>query len=363
MLCDVSGTLATAGGTAVPGVKIDSWNANGSVSSSTSSDGSFAFATICGAGRFQLSWQTAPVAGLPKSAFLTGAVEVSSGDRYAMKLPPAVTATVNVTDAQQTPVAGAGVFQTNEHSDFDADPAQLFTGGPAFNVVVEMNGAQTDAKGTAKLVTFPDHDMNLTVYPPSGSPLQPSDFVLDATRSVTRDVTLSTTPAGVPYPGTVRDAAGNGVPGLVTSIDGSRTHAKTDAGGAFTAYGPTATGQLWGGVGDREEALAPLPSHLPRWFALGPVPVTAIDGQPIEVTLPEIRRIRIIVRNHKGDTQGGVSLLRRTDGVDYLSEPTVLVPGTPAQSVRFQVPSSLHNDWTASSRSTHFRVLPSASSG
>jgi hypothetical protein len=329
VLCDISGSLVTASGVGVPGVGLWFHNGSGSVNKPTSADGGFAFAAACGQSTLQISWRTTPAAGLPTIAMLRGTVEVTDGGSYALRLPPAVKASVTVVDGDHAdaPVAGALVYQTNESNEYTTDKAAVLAGSPAFDVWTEVPSPLSDSAGKATLVTFPDHDMTMSVRPPSGSKLLESSFVLNAGTNVSKKVVLSETPPDkVALTGVVRDSAGRGVPGLLVALPGTPDpYISTDATGAFKVWGAPGATTL-GGWTDGAYPQEQLTPDVPFDFSFSvPLTLTATSG-PVEITLPPVAHVRINLTDHEGHTAWAA--LEPPPLSLFPSEPAVLVPGT-----------------------------------
>jgi protocatechuate 3,4-dioxygenase beta subunit len=339
VVCDIAGKVTTASGTAVPGAKLDFWNDSGQSSGTTKADGSYAFSTVCGSGTLHLWWQTPPLAGLPEGADFWGTVTATDGGRYDLQLPPVVKVTLNVRDDTGVGFGGALVYQTNEHTDYETNQAPLLDGHAGFTSVVEVPGKFTDSSGKATLVTFPDRDMDLTVRPPASSPLQPRTLLVDATASVTKTVDLSRTSAGVPFAGVVRDSAGRGIPGLYMHVTGAQRGYDTDASGAFSAYGPSVTAQLGGGISSGGGGEAdPVTADSPASFSFSGIPVTGGAGRSVEITMPPVSHVRLTVLNHDGWPQSYVHLEEKDNYPYRKSDPAVLVPGTPARPIDMRIP-------------------------
>lgn len=132
----LKGTVHTAAGLAVPGIRLNAVNDDGSSSVTTAPDGTFAMAVIKGSGLFRLTddfdndpwYPSYRQVGLPGEFSLAMNLRVAHDMDLPITLPPAHPVTVTVTNGDGEPLSGASIT-TPSYGGLPLDA--LWPGGPA----------------------------------------------------------------------------------------------------------------------------------------------------------------------------------------------------------------------------------------
>ena len=297
-----SGTVRAATGAPVPRIFVSA----GSTSVVTSVDGRFAITRS--PARYELgvrggSRGTGPltVPGLPEFFTFSGptdAIDLTTNDLGAdIHLPPTVTVTVRVTDANGGPAANIPADFTGTLS----DQPLLGPEHPGFQVeqTGEVSSLRTDVTGTFRFTVFRGTELAAGTGICARFPVSPSRVCNAGKITASGDIDLALTqqPPTPTYTfsGTVRDAAGAAVPNANVVYGAS---VQTDSGGFFSITLDPGTYELGVNGGG---AMGPLRvPGLPGFFRFQHTGIPLTGDVVREVRLPDTTSATVTVKDVQG---------------------------------------------------------------
>lgn len=231
----VSGTLHNGAGEPVSHASVSFYG--GFVETATAPDGSFSLTAPAGECFLEII-STGPNPGLPPSwQFFGPASDCSAGMELGeIDLPQTSTLTVEVLDDEGAGIPGAKVFSPEMEP-----PLVEFDGGSLAQVRSLPEAVNTDGNGRASFTVFAGsfhaHHSHGSVEPPAGSGYAFTGFNVPVMEG---DTTTVVQPVhAVHLSGTLRDAAGEPVPGASMALGGSPADVETTtaADGFFSIEG------------------------------------------------------------------------------------------------------------------------------
>lgn len=233
----VTGTVKTASGTGVSGVKVNiKVGTTTAVSATTSSTGAFSATVRTGTATVDLIGPTAPATGLPQVwAFKNVGTSIVNNGVLTFTLPAASPETARVQRAN-VGVAGVPVVQCGAATS-TADAAVVLVGSAAVAPTQDFTGATTNASGDVVINAFGDTTFGRLC----GAYTQTVDGAATdfLARSGVKDTAAISgialfAPPTVPQTGTIKDNLGNAKSGLTVAF-------RSAGGQVDSASAPTST--------------------------------------------------------------------------------------------------------------------------
>ncbi len=339
----VTGTVKTAGGVAVAGVKVNiKVGTNTAVAATTGATGAFSATVIVGTATVDLISPAAPIAGLPQTWSIKNiGTSVVSNGVLPFTLPAAAAITAQVQRAGVN-IAGVPVTQCSTTTP-TADPAVVLPGTVAVAPTQDFTGAVTNASGQVVINAFKDTTFGRLcgAYTQSAGGAT-TDFL---SRSAIKDTATITSitlfaPPTVPQTGIVKDSLGNAKSGLTAAFRSAggqvdSTSAPTSAAGAFSSE--VASGNVFARFNGRSlSATVAPPTNIPRSFK-ATIDGTADGTTPWNVNLPATVKLDVKVVNSDGSPVGNAVVRPIATGAYDAANSAVLVAGQPAAQITQQI--------------------------
>jgi hypothetical protein len=362
----VNGTVKTAGGVGVAGVKVNiKVGTKTPVSATTSATGAFSATVLVGTATVDLISPSTPAAGLPQTwAIKNIGTTIANNGVLPLTLPPVTAITAQVQRAGVN-IAGVPIAQCSTTSP-TADPAVVLAGAAAVAPTQDFTGAVTNVSGQVVINAFKDTTFGRLcgAYSQSAGGAT-TDFL---SRSGVKDTaTISSitlfAPPTVPQTGIVKDSLGNAKSGLTVAFRSAggqvdSTSAPTSATGAFSSE--IAAGNVFARFNSRSlSATVAPPTNIPRSFK------ATIDGTtdgttPWNVNFPATVNLDVKVVNSDGSPVENAVVRPNSTGAYDAANSAVLVAGQPAAQITQQIFSDgLSNNLGI----TSVRLFPDASLG
>ncbi|MEP7115743.1 MAG: hypothetical protein ABI862_20935 [Ilumatobacteraceae bacterium] len=339
----VTGTVKTAAGGAVAGVKVNiKVGTNTAVSVTTSSTGAFSATVRTGTATVDLTSPTAPASGLPQVwAIKNVGTSIVNNGVLTFTLPAASPEIARVQRAN-VGVAGVRVAQCSA-STSTADAAVVLPGSAAVAPTQDFTGAVTSASGDVTINSFRDTTFGRLCGPYAQTVGgATTDFLA---RSGVKDtaaisgITLFAPPT-VPQAGVVKDNLGNAKAGLKVAFRSAggqvdSTSAPTSSAGAYSCQ--VASGNVFARFTSRSlsNTVAP-PTNIPRSFK-ATIDGTATGTTAWNVNLPATVRLDVKVVNADGTPVENAVVRPITTGAYDAANSATLVSGQPAALITQQI--------------------------
>ena len=294
----LTGTVHSAAGQALPGVKV---TATGADAATTIADGTFQTVVDAGSHSFELDADEIQQAGLPKNWTLpTGALSLQSDRAIDFVLPPVHTLTVRVLDGNDQPVNGAIVTGLDGGAalDLPVAPTQIASGlTTTATAHSRPASATTGSDGTARFRLFPNTAGQALVLPTDGH--KRATFAIPAASGDTTVIVHVETPPTRTVRGVVRSASGTPVAGVQVAIGGHSARSDTDGTYAISDIPPDRYAIFLTGTS--------LPG-LPQSFQLRSTPVDIDSDTTLDWTLPAVHTLTLKVTDDTGTPLEGAAI-------------------------------------------------------